>query len=457
MKTRDTSDRISDAGVDIFQIAETSVLLKVGDISAQCVRQHPVYALCRGLGALGFDSIHLCGAVEYFDVMAEVMDGCNFVQHPGIWLAEEMAMEMAPEDVDLIIDLTNEIGFRSFCQDLAVVRACPCIYVMWGPSWVAVNFSPIMETELGELAAATEIEQNTFPPIARIACGLALQEALALAGQVDLVAPLEKTVIYNVAADDRVSRLTESFWTSGRIEDVTLEVVGAGGIGVHLLESLAPVLGHGCEVRLFDPDEVGVENIPLQTPYTSADVDRPKAIVISEKLRQICHPDVAIRPMVMGYEQRPLDLQEPTVRITCPDTWAVRKYANDLSIVDGIPLLDAGSFPLAAQQRSYYPGLTACLSHRIRDLAGKSAREQEPNSCSANPALTLPGTNMVIGGILAAETLKALQPERFGLPSRGTITYDARAPQRFAVVDIRSPCQHSGTRSQPSKTGLNIT
>jgi molybdopterin/thiamine biosynthesis adenylyltransferase len=128
----------------------------------------------------------------------------------------------------------------------------------------------------------------------------------------------------------------------------------------------------------------------------------------------------------------------------------VRYFANNLSISDGVPLIEAGSSPLAAQQRTYYPGATSCLEHRINNLTKKVAEEKQPAGCSANR--TLPGTNMIIGGILAIETLKALNPNRFDFPSKGTITYDARAPQRFGVMDIKQPCKHSLYIDNKTKT-----
>ena len=132
------------------------------------------------------------------------------------------------------------------------------------------------------------------------------------------------------------------------------------------------------------------------------------------------------------------------MRVICADNYAVRQYVNDLALDEKIPLAEAGSSPLAAQQRTYYPGRTACLAHRIRNLEKKVAAEKQPASCAANRALTLPGTNMIIAGILAAETLKAIDPARFGSPSNATITYDARATQRFGFLEPLGPCRHEG-------------
>jgi len=431
------SDRISGAGVDVSRLTQTSVLVKVGDIVPEQLRRHPAYALCRCLSALGFGSIYLCGAADYFDELDEMMQGSNFIQQPGVWWTQEQ-IYAAPE-TDMIIDMTNDVASEPLCNKLSLARSCPCISIALGYTWVMMSPSAITAAQLGELPMLGESGREILPPISRLAAGLALQEVLMSAGNVEFAAPLDDIVIYNVAADDRATRQVKVPWGASTVENAVLEVVGAGGIGVHLLESLVPMLGRGCELRIFDPDYVGVENIPLQTPYIVSDVGQPKSIVISEKLKRI-NPRLNIQPMVLRYQERPHDLSRPSVRIVCADNWGVRYFANHLSINDGVPLVEAGSSPLAAQQRTYYPGVTSCLEHRINNLAKKVADEKQPNSCSANR--TLPGTNMVIGGILASEALKAIDPSRFGFPSRGTITYDARVPRRFGIMNIQPPCEH---------------
>jgi molybdopterin/thiamine biosynthesis adenylyltransferase len=432
-------DRISSAGVDVPQVSQTSVLLKVDDTIPKPLSCHPVYTICKGLGALGFRAIYLCGAADYYEALENIMQESNFEQYPGVWLTEQMA-HTSP-DADIIVDMTNNIISDSFCAQLSFARQRPCLYLMWGEMWTAISPLPITKTDLGRLSKPSACKGQSFAPISRITSGLALQEILMLAGNVDLVAPMEDMVVYNASAGDRTTGLVETTWAANAVENVVLEVVGAGGVGVHLIESLVPVLGSGCELRIFDPDKVGIENIPLQCPYTIDDVDRPKAIAIVDKLQQI-QRDVKIRPMVTVYEDRSIGLSKPSLRIICADNWQVRQYANNLSIHDKVALVDAGSSPIAAQQRTYYPGLTACLSHRIHNLAQKAASEEQPASCTESHALTLPGTNMIIAGILACEVLKALYPENFGLPSRGAITYDARMPQRFGILDILPPCEH---------------
>jgi molybdopterin/thiamine biosynthesis adenylyltransferase len=202
------------------------------------------------------------------------------------------------------------------------------------------------------------------------------------------------------------------------------------------------MLGPDCELRIFDFDEVGPENLAVQAAFSPDDVGRPKATVMAEKLAPLCHPALHIRAMVMRHEERPPTSARPSLRVACPDTFAARKRVNDCSIADGVPLVEAGSSPLASQERTYLPGRTACLEHRIPRFSERAASERDRAPCAAEQAFTLPGTNMICAGILAAEALRALQPENFGWPSTGTVVYDARFPERFGLVDMRPACFH---------------
>jgi adenylyltransferase/sulfurtransferase len=389
---------------------------------------------------VGFKAIHVCGAIDYFDDLAEAMKGTNFSQVPGIWIDQASAFEAPPADV--IVDLTSDLESKSLCSTLCSKRAARFISVVCGRTWTGVTTAQDSSVTPASLHATFGQEENPLLPVTRIAAGITLQEILLIAGDVDLAAPPEKEILYNVANEDRTGLPNERSWNDLRIEGATIEAVGAGGIGVHFLECFAPMLGEGCELRIFDGDVVGFENLPLQIAYSHEDVDRPKAEVIAERLEPICNRSLGLRPFAIPYDERRSDLSPPDLRVVMPDNFAARKYANDLSLADGVPLVEAGSSPLSAQQRTYYPTVTACLEHRIHDLAARAANETEKASCSQNRALTLPGTNMVIAGVLGAEAIRTLCPDVLGYPTCGTITYDTRATERFGIIDIRPPCTH---------------
>jgi molybdopterin/thiamine biosynthesis adenylyltransferase len=435
-----SEDRLAQAGADVLRIAGTSVLV-VADLSpASEPWRHPAWPLCRGLGALGFGCVHLWCAEEHHDDIAELMEGFPFVPDvapaPGRWASGAPAC-------DVVLSVGNDVGLRNACARLARARSSRFASVSWGTTWVSMASPTGVTSEPATEDRRFAVDAEPLSPIARIAAGLALQEALTSAGRVEAAVSPEPVVCFDAAAEARTPRAHGRTWPPVCIESEIVEVIGAGAIGTNFLESLAPVLGPGCELRIFDFDQVGPENLAIQAAFSPEDVGRWKATVMAERLAPLCDPALDIRPLVLGYEDRPASLSLPSLRVVCPDRFATRKHANDRSLADGVPLVEAASSPLAAQQRSYLPGWTACLEHRIPRLAARAAREGARASCSEEHALTLPGTNMICGGILAAEALRTLRPEALGGPSSGTVVYDARFPQRFGVVDVRPACVHS--------------
>lgn len=426
-------DRIADAGISVSRIQKSSVLVKVDDIPDDQVHVHPVSALIRGLRAIGVGTIHLRGTADYLDDLAGGEMPGTLDQDPGVWLDRDMAGDV-PE-TDMILDLSNSRESRVLTARLASERSLPLLAVAWGSCWV------------GAAAGADSIDMVAHQaegcvcsPVIRLAAGLALQEFLITVGDVALTAPLEEPVFYNASSPDRTGLPGGTPWPTSQIERAVIDVVGAGGIGVHLLESLVPLLGKGCQLRLFDPDIVGPENLALQISYTPQDLGRPKSEAAAGRLRVHLASNAEIQPFSVRYQDRPSGLLKPDVRVTCPDNFAVRYHANTLSLEDGAPLVDAASSSLAAQQRTFYPGRTACLEHRLHDLASKVERESERASCASRGVATTPGVNMVIGSIQALEVLHALRPGQYGGPSNGTITFDARFPQRFGIAGFRRAC-----------------
>lgn len=433
-------DRISEAGADVRRIAETTVLVKVGDVPADQLWRHPAWPLCRGLAAVGFGAVHLRGAVDYFDDLADLLQSPRFTQEPGLWLAE--ATESLAPNADIVIDVTNDRAGKEACFKLALDRSSHFISLTWGRAWVSLACSS--PYEVGEVAA--NVPEGTAPqpllPIARVAGGLALQEALINSGRIEAACPPDPLVTCDFLSGSRTSDGLNADWPDLKITDAIIDVIGCGGIGVHFLEAFAPLLGRTCQLRIFDPDVVGGENLSSQIAYSGQDIGRPKVLAMAERLLNLCDRALAMWPFAVAYEDRPREMSPPTLRVSCVDNWGARKYLNDLALADGIPLIDAGSSPLAAQVRAYQPGQTACLEHRISNLAQMAADERASASCGRNRALTLPGTNMIAGGLLGMEAARTLRPEVFGSPPPGTITYDARFPKRFGITDIRRPCTH---------------
>ncbi len=435
---RAEEERLFRAGVAVASISETTAVVIVDGVTGNGPWSHPVWALCRGLGALGFGSVELRGAEEYLPAFSVLMQGIAFQHLPAGFAGGNESERAAGSEIVLYLGCDSLL--RKSWLDYATKRSSGFVSIRWGRSWVEMT-SPTRDAT-SDLMFDLAGEEEPFAPISRIAAGLALQEALILVGQLDSVAPPDARVSFDAACEVRSYEPGGEGWPSLQIENAVVEVIGSGAVGTNLLESFAPLLGHGCELRIFDFDEVGPENLATQAAFSAEDSGRPKAEVMAEKLASICDPSIAIRPVVARYEERQPTLSTPSLRIVCPDTFAARKHCNDRSLGDGVPLVEAGCSPLVAQVRSYLPRATACLEHRIRNLAQRAANEQDRAACSQEHAFTLPGTSMICGGLLATEALRTLDPERFGRPSRGTIGYDARFGRRFGVLDVRPACSH---------------
>ncbi len=440
MQSAAALQRVADAGVNIDRLAHTSVAVKVGDVPAADMPYHPAAALCRGLAGIGLGPVCLCGAIEYFNNLAEQLADSSFRQEPGIWLPETVLRQMPTSDI--AIDLSNDWPAAQTWLRRATALGAYSLAITWGSSRVNMRTGSALTEPATENSADANAVGLPLSPMARIAAGLALQEATLRAGRVRVVAAPAPAVTYDMSSTP---------WTGGHIPaakqavilcDKVIDVIGLGGIGCHAVEALAPLLGPGCTLNLFDFDVVAPENMGLQITYTSADVGKPKAVAMADRLTGSVAEGVVIQPYAVRYEDRPHTLPPPHVRVSCPDTWAARYYVSEQCLQDGVPLVDAGSAPLAAQVRTCLPGRTACLAHQIPGLAGRAAEERAGESCAANPALTLPGTNVIAGGLLAAEVCALLHVDAFGPRPQATMSYDARCPARFGRVSFRPACTH---------------
>jgi molybdopterin/thiamine biosynthesis adenylyltransferase len=433
-------DRVEQAGADILSIGETEVLVVTDDLPCGEPWHHPAWALCRALGALGFGCVHLRGAELFRDDFSMMMEGFPFTQEAAQRLDDALPEEAPPCEV--VLHLGSDAELRGASARLARSRSSHFVSLSWGTTGIAMqSLAAVLDHDSAR--SADPMTEGQLPTqVTRIAAGLALQEVLIVAGRLEAAAPPAPLVSFDPAAETRSQRVGASASPLVCIESSIIEAIGVGAVGTHFLEAFGPLLGPGCELRIFDFDEVGPENLAVQSVFSPADLGRPKAIVMAEKLEPLCDPALDLRPMVSRHEDRPATCSRPSLRVACPDTFGARKRLNDCSVAEGVPLVEGGSSPLACQVRTYLPGRTACLEHRIPRLSERAAGERDRAACAAEHAFTLPGTNMICAGILAAEVLRALQPEDFGWPSTGTVVYDARFPERFGLVDVRPACSH---------------
>ncbi len=160
-------------------------------------------------------------------------------------------------------------------------------------------------------------------------------------------------------------------WDQRALARQRVAVVGAGGNGAHVLQTLAR-LGVGAEGWLcaVDPDIIELSNLP-RIPYAFAgNVGCPKVAVAAAYVART-NPAIPFYPYPCSVtEKAAVDrIKGATVIIGAGDGDGVRKFCNELSVRYCIPYIDLGceihvgddSIEAGGQVWLVIPGQTGCL------------------------------------------------------------------------------------------------
>lgn len=113
-----------------------------------------------------------------------------------------------------------------------------------------------------------------------------------------------------------------------RVNPVLVNLIGVGGTGGHVLDSLADMnevltsLGHpGLEVRVFDEDTVSVFNLGRQR-FTRAEVGLPKAAAKINRINRNygTYWKAMLYPYALNYEHRLQEFLPAQITISCVDS-----------------------------------------------------------------------------------------------------------------------------------------
>jgi len=195
-----------------------------------------------------------------------------------------------------------------------------------------------------------------------------------------------------------------------RLRASTVGVIGAGGLGVPVLQYLAGA-GVGTLV-IIDSDRLESSNLHRQTWYALADCGTPKATLAAARIAAL-NPEVAVRA-----ETQRLDAMNATqllagcdVLVDCTDNFASKFLLNDIAHSLGVPLVLASVHQFEGQLQLVDPARgSACL----RCLWPQATQEGVVGNCAEAGVLgPVPG---VLGSLQALEVLKIL----LDLPGRLT-------------------------------------
>lgn len=217
-----------------------------------------------------------------------------------------------------------------------------------------------------------------------------------------------------------------------RLRSARVLVVGAGGLGCPALLYLAAA-GVG-RLTVCDGDPVEATNLHRQIAYAYADIGRPKAAAIAERLRAQ-NPFVQIesveQPLVPG---NALDrIRGHDVVLDCTDNFATKYLLHDACWLLDIPLVQASIYQFDGQLNVYRRAAGAgCM----RCLFPEQPEEGCTGTCAEVGVLgVVPG---VLGTLQAAETL-ALLLAGTAVSERATLFFDIRSGLSTQVVRARNP------------------
>jgi adenylyltransferase/sulfurtransferase len=197
-------------------------------------------------------------------------------------------------------------------------------------------------------------------------------------------------------------------------------VVGAGGLGVPVLQYLAAA-GIG-RIGIVDGDVVEASNLHRQPLYGVADVGRPKVEVAAERLRALNH-DVRVEPHAMHATAENIDalVAHHDLVIECTDNFRAKFLVSDAVVRAMKPAVFASVHQYEGQVQVYRP-----LPHWpcLRCLWPEAPRDGMVGNCAEAGVLgPVPAT---LGALQAMQALKRL----LGL--------DAGEPPSLVMVDLLS-------------------
>jgi adenylyltransferase/sulfurtransferase len=231
-----------------------------------------------------------------------------------------------------------------------------------------------------------------------------------------------------------------------RLSAASVLVVGAGGLGVPVLQYLAGA-GVG-RLGIVDGDELEPSNLHRQTWYALADCGRAKAELAAERVRAL-NPAVRVEPHAVRLDATNVDALATgyDLVLDCSDNFTTKFLLNDLALRARKPVLFASVYQYEGQlQLVRGDDASTCL----RCVWPEATRDGLVGNCAEAGVLgPVPG---VLGSLQALEALKFLLGLQ-GLGENELLLFDLITLSTQRLRARRAPdCQahaHRGATTAP--------
>ncbi|WP_293791952.1 ThiF family adenylyltransferase [uncultured Corynebacterium sp.] len=222
-----------------------------------------------------------------------------------------------------------------------------------------------------------------------------------------------------------------------RLHEAHVLVIGAGGLGCPLMQSLAAAgVGH---ISVIDDDTVDITNIHRQILFGASDVGRAKVDVAGARLREL-QPGLRFSGLHgrFGADNAAELLEGVDVLIDGSDTFATKFLAADAAEATGTPLVWGSVLRYRGDVAVWWSGSTAEPDGRgvgMRDLYPSQPDPDSVPDCATAGVLGV--TTSVVAGLMATETIKFLRDPSARVQQVGKLhIYDALSAsiQHFNVT-----------------------
>ena len=200
-----------------------------------------------------------------------------------------------------------------------------------------------------------------------------------------------------------------------RLQQARVLVIGAGGLGSHVLPALAAA-GVGT-IGIVDDDTVELSNLPRQLVHGTEDVGTAKLQSAAASIRRLNSTAVVLHEQRLTADAALPLFGEYDLVVDGSDNFPTRYLAADAATLAGIPLVWGAVSQYGGQASVALPG-----GPGYRDLFPSPPPPGSVDSCEVGGVL--PTTVGIIGAIMATEVIKVLTG--VGRPLSGRVTtYDA--------------------------------
>lgn len=209
-------------------------------------------------------------------------------------------------------------------------------------------------------------------------------------------------------------------------------VVGAGGLGCPVLQSLAAA-GVG-SITVVDHDVIAVSNLHRQMLYGVTSVGEKKVVVASKKLRDL-NPFVNISGLDLRIDAANVDLiiKDFDLVIDCTDNFRTKLLLNDACVLLGIPLISASIYKHEGNLRTFVPRSPyGCM----RCFRGESPEDSLIGNC--NDVGVIGAEVATLGSMQASEAIAFLQ-KRTNASTHETLLFHAETLSVAKIRNLKDP------------------